>query len=304
MNRWLKRVGAGLGGAVLLVVVGGGAYATMKSSAYDASMAKVYDVPLPAVARSTDAAVIARGKHLVEATAGCVSADCHGADLSGGKPLAMGPVGIITGSNITPAGVLGAYSDGEIARVVRNGIKKDGRSVRFMPSQDFSWFSDGDLTAIVSYLRTVPPVQKGDGVVDIGLLGKVLDQRGEIAIDIARRIDHGKREAAGPPEPTAAYGKYLARACQGCHGEGFSGGPIPGAPSSIPIPTNITMHETGIAGWSYEDFDKLLTQGIKRNGAKLDPFMPIESFGKLDETEKRAIYAFLSSAPPRPFGQR
>lgn len=304
MKRWLKRVGAGLGGLVLLLGVGGGAYATMKSSAYEKSMSKVYDVPLPAVARSTDPAVIARGKHLVEATAGCVSADCHGADLSGGKPLAMGPVGTITGPNVTPSGVAGAYSDGELARVIRNGIKKDGRSVRFMPSQDFSWLSDGDLSAIVSYLRTVPPVQRENGVIEIGLLGKVLDQRGEFVIDVARRIDHAKKEAAGPPEPTAAYGKYLARGCQGCHGEGFSGGAIPGAPSSIPIPSNITTHETGIKGWTYEDFDKLLTQGVRKNGAKLNPFMPIESFGKMDEIEKKALYAFLMSVPPKPFGQR
>ncbi|MCK6532463.1 MAG: cytochrome c [Polyangiaceae bacterium] len=304
MKRWLKRVGAGLGGLVLLLGVGGGAYATMKSSAYEQSMSKVYDVPLPAVARSTDPAVIARGKHLVEATTGCVSADCHGADLSGGKPLAMGPVATITGPNVTPGGVAGTYSDGELARVVRNGIKKDGRSVRFMPSQDFSWLSDGDLGAIVSYLRTVPPVQRENGVIEIGLLGKVLDQRGEFVIDVARRIDHAKKEAAGPPEPTAAYGKYLARGCQGCHGEGFSGGPIPGAPSSIPIPSNITTHATGIQGWTYEDFDKLLTQGVRKNGAKLNPFMPIESFGKMDEIEKKALYAFLMSVPPRPFGQR
>lgn len=32
--------------------------------------------------------------------------------------------------------------------------------------------------------------------------------------------------------------------------------------------------------------------------------MPIEAFGKLDETEKKAIFAFLSTVPKKPFGQR
>lgn len=304
MKVWLKRVGVGVGGVVLLVFVGGGAYAAVKSSAYETSMSKVYDVPLPAVTRSTDAKVIERGKHLVEATAGCVSADCHGADLGGGKPISMGPVGTFHGPNVTPGSLLDSYNDGELARLVKHGVKKDGRSVRFMPSQDLSWLPDDELTAIVSYLRTVPPVQRTIPASEVGVLGKVLDQRGELAIDIARRIDHAKKEAVGSPEPSAGYGKFLARSCQGCHGEGFSGGPIPGAPASVPIPTNLTPHATGIAAWSYEDFDKVLTQGLKKNGNKLDPFMSLDAIGKLNETEKKALFAFFGTLSAKPFGQR
>lgn len=304
MKVWTKRVGIGVGSLVLLALVGGGTYAGCSSRAYDESMSKVYDVPIPAVTRTADPAVIARGKHLVEATTGCATADCHGVDLGGGRPLSMGPAGTFVGPNVTSAGVLESYGDGELARLVKHGITKDGRSVRFMPSQDFSWLPESDLAAIVSYLRTVPPVPRDPGVTEIGLLGKVLDRRGDLTIDVARRIDHTKHDAVGTPEPTAAYGQYLARACQGCHGETFSGGPLPGAPPSVAAPSNITMHATGIGGWSYEDFDELLTQGIKKNGAKVDAFMPIEAFGKMSELEKRALYAFLLTVPPKPFGGR
>lgn len=304
MKRWVKRAFAGVGGVVLLVLIGGGSYAGCKSAAYDESMSKVYDVPLPTVTHSDDPAVIARGKHIVEATGGCATTDCHGADLGGGRPMAMGPVGTFVGPNVTPSGTLASYGDGELARLVKHGIKKDGRSVRFMPSQDLSWLPVSDLTAIVSYLRTVPPVSRDPGTTEIGLLGKVLDRRGDFIIDVARRIDHTKHDDVGTPEPSAAYGRYLARACQGCHGETFSGGPLPGAPPSVAVPSNITMHETGLGGWSYEDFDRLLTQGIKKNGAKVDAFMPIEAFGKMSELEKKALYEFLRSVPPKPFGGR
>lgn len=88
------------------------------------------------------------------------------------------------------------------------------------------------------------------------------------------------------------------------HGEGLSGGPLPGAPSSLPVLVNTTPHESGIAGWTYDDFDRLLTTGIRKDGGKLDPFMPIEAISKADETEKRALWAYLQSVPPRPDGGR
>lgn len=61
---------------------------------------------------------------------------------------------------------------------------------------------------------------------------------------------------------------------------------------------------SGIKDWSYEDFDRLLTEGIKKNGEQLDPFMPIEATQKASELEKRALWAFFQSIPPKEFGSR
>jgi hypothetical protein len=84
----------------------------------------------------------------------------------------------------------------------------------------------------------------------------------------------------------------------------LSGGPIPGAPPELPVPSNLTPDATGLKGWAFEDFQRLMEQGIRKNGKKLDPFMPIEAFGKQDEIEKRALFAWLQSLPPTPFGNR
>jgi cytochrome c5 len=300
----IKRVFLGVSVTLAIAATAVGVFAGVESSAYEASLDKVYDVPLPEVARSTDPAVVARGKHVVEAIAGCTSASCHGPDLGGGRTQEMGPLGKFTGPNISSGSLGAAYSDGELARLIQHGVKRDGRSVRFMPVQDFRWLPDDDVAAAVSYMRSLPAVDRPNGPVAFTTLAKVLDRRDVVVIDVARRIDHAASEAPPPPSASAAYGRFLANACTGCHGEHLSGGRIPGAPPSLPVPTDLTPHDEGLARWTFGDFDRVLTVGIKPDGRKLDPFMPIDVYGKLDDAEKHALWAYMQSLPPRPFGQR
>lgn len=304
MKVWLKRIGLALGALLLISALGLGLFVYLQTSAFDASMEKTYAVPLPSFQSSTDPAVIARGAHLAQSVMPCSAGDCHGADLGGGKTIAMGPLGTFTGPNVSAGGLGAAYSDGELARLIRHGIKKNGRSVLFMPSQDVSWLPDSEIIAILSYLRTLPAVTRPNGSTELGVLGKILDRLDKIPLDIARRIDHANTGRGPMPSATAEYGSLLGKLCTGCHGATLSGGPLPGAPPEIPIPTNLTPHETGMLQWSFEDFDRLLVQGIRKNGMKLNPFMPIEAFGKFDETEKRALWAYLKTLPPTPFGNR
>jgi hypothetical protein len=304
MKIWLKRIGIALGALVLLVALVGGVFVFLKTSAFDSSMNKVYSVPILKIERSTDPIVLERGKHLFEAIMPCGVGDCHGPGLGGGKQMDMGPLGTFAGPNVSAGGLGAAYSDGELARLIRHGIKKDGRSVLFMPSHDVEWLPDADLTALISYYRTLPPVSKPNGLVKLGTLAKILDRMDMIPLDIARRIDHEKAGRGPAPSPTKEYGQLLSRSCTGCHGAKLSGGPIPGAPPELPTPLNITPHETGMKGWTYEDFERVMVQGIRKNGKQLDKFMPIEAFGKQDEIEKRALFAFLQSLPPTEFGNR
>lgn len=294
----------GVGALLAVAVIGGGAFLYSKIAAYDASMEKVYDIVLPKVQLSTDPEVLARGEHLTRSLASCAIAECHGSDFSGGRPIELGPLGTITGPNITGDGLGAVYSDGELARLILHGIKKDGRSVTFMPAFEFNWLPESDINAVISYIRSRPNIQKGNGISQIGLLGKFLDRQGRIKLNVAERIDHKDIKRAPPPEPTAGYGSYVARLCTGCHGDGFAGGAIPGAPPEIPIPSNITPHESGIGAWSYEDFTTLLDTGIRKNGAKLNAFMPLEALNHMDETERKALWEYLRSLPPRPFGER
>ncbi len=300
----MKRVLKWLGILVVVVLIGGGIFVGTQVMAFNSSIAKVYDVPLPKIERSSDPAVIERGKHLVESVAGCGITDCHGKDLSGGHIVDLGPIGRMSCQNLTPAGKGAEYSDGEIARLIIHGIKRDGTTVKMMPVADFNWLPDDDIQAIISYIRTMPPVKKDNPGFQVGLLGKILDRQNKFPLDIARRVDHATRISAPTPAANAAYGSYVARLCMGCHGEHFSGGPIPGAPPSIPIPKNITPHESGIKEYTFDDFNKLLDTGIRRNGEKLNPFMPVEALRMMNTTERTALWTFLRSIEPRPFGGR
>jgi mono/diheme cytochrome c family protein len=299
-KRILKVAAAVIG----IVVVALGLFVWVEVSRFDASVEKAYDVPVPDVTRSSDPAVIARGKHLVESFAACAAEHCHGPDLAGGATVVMGPVGSFTGPNLTSAGLGAAYSDGEFFRAIRHGVKKDGRTVIFMPAKDINWMPDSDVVAIVSYLRSVPGVERPNGPRGVGVLGKILDRNDQLPLDIARRVDHAHVEVGPPPDATAKYGAYISRSCVGCHGERLSGGPIPGAPASIPTPLNITPDATGLAGWTFADFENLMRKAQRKNGKPLDPFMPVENWKNLDDTEMHALWAYLQTVPARPFGGR
>ncbi len=299
MKRWIRNT---LIGAATLAAVPTG-YVLFQGRAYDQSMDKVYDVPLREIARSTDPTVLARGKHLAETMMPCL--DCHAEDLAGGHVEDVGPIMVVGAPNITAGGLGAAYTDAELFRLLRHGVKMDDRSVRLMPVQEWNWLPDADLVAAISFVRSMPASDRPSPAMRIKAFGKVLDRRDSIPIDVARRIDHANIEL-GPavPAPTAEYGKWVGRLCTGCHGPGLSGGPIPGAPPSLPPPLNLTPHATGLAGITYEQFVGIFETGKRRNGNDLNAFMPVKSVRKMDETEKRALFAYLTSVPARAYGQR
>lgn len=292
------------GALVGIVLAVGGLFVAWQVHAYDASMTKVYDVPLPAIVVPNDPATLARGRHLAESLGGCLA--CHGSDLAHARKDELGPLGVMQAPNITTGrnGVLSQYSDAELARLILHGIKKDGRSVTFMPSQDINWLPPEDVAAIIAFVRSMPPVDTEPNVMGFSVLMKVLDRMEMMQADVARRIDHARRERAPSPAPTAAYGLFIGKLCKGCHGDGLAGGPIPGAPPEIPVPLNLTPDATGLKDWSYDDFARLMREGVRKNGKKLDPFMPLDTMKAMNDTEMQALWAYLRTLQPRAFGER
>lgn len=290
--RLLAIAAAGLGGVVLWAVI-----------AFDRSTSKVYDVPLVETARAEGPAALERGQHLAESLGECVI--CHGKDLGGGKNEKLGPLGTIIVPNITTGrdGRLGPYTDAELARLIRHGVKRDGHTVRLMPANNFTWWPDEDVAALIAYVRSRPPVDGNPGVVKLGAFAKLLDRIDSIPLDIARRIDHSNLPKAPPPSPDASYGAFVATACRGCHGPTLSGGKIFGAPPDLPVPLNLTPHETGLKGWTYDDFMQVVRTGQHRDGRPLAEFMPVQMIRNLQEVETKALWAYLQSVPARPFGQ-
>lgn len=184
---------------------------------------KKYDAPFPAISASTDSSIIARGAYLVNGPAHCGS--CHSSmdevrsfdegkkfEFKGGWELTFPGFGTFTGPNITSdkeTGI-GKFSDAEIARSLRHGVGTDGRPL--FPMMTFQGLSDNDLTAIISYLRTLPPVQNKVKPVEYGFMYKAL-----LAVGMIK--PEGPK--ATPPksvkiEPSIEYGKYVAYNITNC----------------------------------------------------------------------------------------
>lgn len=302
MTRLLKKIGkwllVGLGGLGLALA----GFVLWHVRAYDQSTSKKYDIPLAELPRKNDAAALARGKHLADSLGECTL--CHGAGLAGGRIENMGPLGNVVIPNASPGGRIRAYSDAELARLIRHGVKRDGTTVRLMPANVNSWWPDEDVAALIGWMRSLPPVSGDPGVFDVTPLGKLLDRLDSIPIDVARRIDHGHVGKSPPPAANAIYGAYVGTSCRGCHALTLAGGPIPGAPPGMAVPLNLTPHETGLKGWTYDEFKALIQSGKRKNGKPLDAFMPVDSLRNMNELELSALWQYLQSVPPRAFGER
>ncbi|RYY20465.1 MAG: c-type cytochrome [Chitinophagaceae bacterium] len=276
-----------------------------------------FDAPFPSVIATTDTAVIARGRELVFGAAHC--ANCHAPEqqstlsnnqspilLSGGIKFQI-PLGDIFSPNLTPdkTGIL-YKTDQALARALRYGVSTDGRALfDFMP---FHHTSDEDLTAIISYLRSQPPVVNQVPENDMNLLGKAIK-----ALVLKPAGPTEKVPMAVKRDTTADYGRYLANNianCQGCHtnrdlmtgafiGQRYAGGFTMESKTDsgtfyVTSP-NLTPHNTGrIKGWSQEQFIGRFRQGrvIKTS------HMPWEPFSKMKEDDLKAIYKYLQTLQP------
>jgi mono/diheme cytochrome c family protein len=297
MKKWIKWTAAGAG---TLVVLAAGAGVVGYQLA-ERKMARKVDVAVKPVAYASDAQALERGKYLFESR-GCV--DCHGANGAGRIFVDNGSLRI-AGPNISPAGVTAAYKPEDWVRTIRHGVKPNGQPAMIMPSEDYNRFTDQDLSALVSYVRGLPPVQGTAPTMLLPPPVRIMYGFGGIK-DAAEKIDHSLPPAQPVPVAVdAKHGAYVANMCIGCHGEHLSGGKIPGGPPDWPAAANITPGD-GTAMTRYKDsaaFIAMLRTGKRPDGTPIK-VMPFESLAKLNDVDAQALYEFLKTVPPRAMGGR
>jgi mono/diheme cytochrome c family protein len=311
----MKRIGrfaVGLLGILAIALVSLAAYSEIQ---WD----RTYEAPYPAMHASSDPAVIERGRYLAYGPAECAA--CHTpvslhARLDAGEevPLVGGhewslPLGVVRSPNITPdpeTGI-GSYTDAEIARAIRHGVKRNGRAM--LPLMEFQNLAEEDLVAIVSFLRSQEPVASEVPATKLNFIGRA------VMATLIRPIGpSGTPPRTAPVEaPTVERGAYLANSvagCAGCHsqrssldgsyvGARFSGGspmPADGDPTMLLVPPNLTPDpETGhIHDWSEDQFVARFRQGKIRQGSH----MPWAQYGRMSDEDLRAIYVYLRSLEP------
>lgn len=317
----MKKALLGVAGVIVLVpAVGIGYLTTMKPAQRPASTETVASTPER----------VSRGKYLVETVIGCI--DCHsqfdfdaftftplpGSEYQGGfcfdKENAGFP-GKVCGQNITQDKEtgLGAWTDGEIARAMREGVNREGEALfPMMPYHFLRAMSDEDTAAVIAYLRTIPAVKKEtpDGFIDF-------------PVNLFIKFEPKPLEAAVPhPDATDTlqYGEYLAHiSCLECHtpvndkmqsllDQSFAGGrmfDLSQAGGPRVRSANLTPDpETGIGQKSRENFIAQFKsfadpefRGMKIEG-KHNTIMPWVRLAQMTEEDLGAIYDYLRTVPP------
>src|SRR5260370_11544568 len=101
------------------------------------------------------------------------------------------------------------------------------------------------------------------------------------------------------------HGRYMATAadCAACHtatgGQPFAGGGALETPFGILLAPNITPDvETGIGGWTDDQFVEAARTGIRHGGSHLYPAMPYPCYTKMTREDVIAIRAYLDTVQP------
>jgi mono/diheme cytochrome c family protein len=252
--------------------------------------------PVPGLKVAMTSGQIRRGQAIESAYCGA----CHSSagTLTGGRDLGAHlpmPVGRFIAANLTPAGQLSRWSDGEIFRAIRNAVDADGHWLMVMSLTNVSRLSDDDIQALVAYIRSVPAAgaptpNPPDALNPLGLV-----MLGAGQLPPGKPVFTGAITAP-PKAATAEYGAYILsyHDCRTCHGADLLGG-VPGQIGTIG--PGLTV----VKDWKREQFIATLRTGVDPNGYHLDgDRMPWRAIGKMDDEELGAIYAYLKDLPDSP----
>ena len=269
----------------------------------------------PAKAQPADPALLERGRYLVEVAAYCGA--CHatrspagtiiaGMELSGGRVFSEAGFRAVA-PNITQdrdTGI-GGWTDAQIASAIRGGRRRDG-SILGPPMQveAYRGIADRDLTAIVTYLRGVPPVRHA------------ITERSTYPFELTSPGPPPVHVSDPPSDDPVARGAYLAiniGHCMSCHSaplgigradpkrRGATGAVLEG-PWGVVVARNISSSkELGIGGWTDAQIRAAITQGVSANGRKLAPPMSARAsiWAQLTPGDLADLIAYLRSLPPQ-----
>ena len=259
---------------------------------------------------------LARGEKLASLLCKSCHLDPNTNKFTGRRLDDVPQFGTIYSANITqhPEAGIGMWSDGDLAYLLRTGVKPDGTHLPLMVKLKES--SDEDLYSIIAFLRSGHTWVQSDNTrapkSQYSFLTKFLTNAGILMKPLPY-------PAKPIPEPDtankASWGRYIALQldCWMCHSKDFlkldgdhpekslgyfGGGNVLKTPEGKEILSrNLTMDEaTGIGHWSEEDFIRAVKFGQAPNG---QPGLrdPMPKFSNLSDAEARAIFEYLKTVP-------
>lgn len=251
-----------------------------------------------------------RGEYLVRGPAAC--GNCHtpqgpnGPDMTnelGGFMVEKSDAFEAWAVNITPGSRVADWTDEELARAIREGIRPDGSVIGPpMPIGLYRGLSDDDLMSIVMFLRSVPA---SDNQTPLSTYNIPLPPNYGPPIDSVPAI---------PPGVTVEYGEYLAGPvahCVECHSTPGPTGPMIdthlGAggfafhgPWGTSVSNNLTPHEDGIPAYTDEEIKGMVISGQRPDGSPMLPPMGYAYYARMTPEDLDAIVLYLRQIPPLP----
>jgi mono/diheme cytochrome c family protein len=246
---------------------------------------RTYDVPKVSLSVPTDTASIGEGRRLA-IVRGCFDG-CHGKEAGGAVMFDEPMIARIVAPNLTLA--VRKYNDGELAAIIRNGIRPDGRSIFVMPSEAYVDMTDRDLGMTVAFLRSLPETSGHEPRVSLGPAG-----RAGLAFGKFKAAAQFIAEGPKPPEASgdeARRGRYLAQTiCVECHGMDLHG---------YVTPEFEAPDLRVVAAYSPQAFTELLRTGTPIGGRELKTMGPWarRHLSYLDDAEIAALYVYLHAMP-------
>ena len=205
---------------------------------------------------------------------------------------------------------IGAWTDGEIARAIREGVSRDGESLfPIMPWFMYTEMTDEDVSAVIAYLRTIPPVKsfRPERTLDfpLNVLTRLYPEPLDGPIPAMDKSD------------TVTYGRYLSKIarCEFCHtprnpnsmdgfaGREFAGGMPFHLNGRVMYTMNLTPHEDGLGNWTKEQFIELFKSRSEPYPVPYDgnTLMNWAAFSEMTEADLGALYDYFMTLPPVPF---
>jgi mono/diheme cytochrome c family protein len=224
----------------------------------------------------TDAATLARGQHILKLT-GC--AGCHGENLHGARIRPYTWLKIWA-PNLTRS--LQTLNDEQFARAVKFGVHPDGTSLWVMPSQDYMYMNDADLSDMIAYLHSLPAAGKATPLPKFNKTARIAVLRGDLA---PSALDMSDTESSLDLGPRYQGGRYLARvSCAVCHALDLSGTPDGRVP-------NLTV----MRRYSLRDFFGLMREGKAKRPLPAHMDLARARFHDFKDYEVIALYDYLSA---------
>jgi cytochrome c553 len=299
MKKVFKWIGIILGVLIVIVIVT--VFVLVKKA--DKMMVQTFDIRPTYFTIESDSNSIRNGAKFAN-----LCKECHGMQFEGYAFFNEADLGKLYAPNLTKgkgSAVLD-YDDVDWIRSIRHGVRPNGEGLMIMPSKDFYAMSKKDIGDLVSYLKTIPPVDHEHKEKNyLTTLGKVLLSLGQFGeLYGANEIDHNKPAGNAPAVAASVeYGDYMVKisGCRTCHGEGLNGARHPNPKS--PLVPNLTKGGN-LAKWSDQDFLISMRTGKTPEGKQLDKlFMPYPGFAGLGDEELTAIFRYLQALPAKPAGK-